>query len=254
MLLWLLASPSPAVAGYEIAHIVERTCDPGGSLIVTDEYKGPRFEDEVLTEPGEVVACPPAGSRNTFQIAAGPERIGRERYICTFVSLFNGDGADICTRWDSVEDAKTPLQPLIAVLPDASGRLTLVGVVSHEVATVALAPPEDASQDPAVTPIGADRATELGAAGAFSFFSLEVDRRTLCADEPPGVVGRDSSGRRIATSPVPKSTSLLSAADRVPYARSLKALCGSSGPAEPAGRGWLTEMGAVFRSLLTAFF
>lgn len=253
-LIWLVGSPAPAVAGYDIAHIVERTCEPGGPLIVADEWKRSKDQDRVLTEPGEVIVCPPAGPKNSLQIAAGPERIGREPYLCTYVSLFNGDGADACLGGDSAEDGKARLQPLMAVLPSEGGPLTLVGIAGDEIDAVAVAPGAGNAQEPTVTPIDAERAARLGAARAFSYFSLSIDRRALCADEPPRLLGRDSSDQRIAESPVPFSTRLLSAADRVPYARSLRALCASRASNELGTSAWLTEMGTVFRSLLKGLF
>jgi hypothetical protein len=100
-------------------------------------------------------------------------------------------------------------------------------------------------------PIERQRAARLGATRAFGYFSLTVDRRTLCADQAPRLLGRDGSDRRIAESAVPATTALLSAADRVPYARSLDGdLCGSRVPDEPAALAWLTETCAMLRLLL----
>jgi hypothetical protein len=252
VLLWLVSFPASAVGGYDIAHIVERTCEPGGPLIVADEWKRPQDRDRVVTEPGEVIACPPASPKNSFQIAAGPERIGRERDLCTYFSLLNGDGADTCFATDSAAGAVSLVEPLMTIRADHSDRLALVGIVSDDVAAVAVAPAAGTFREPTVIPIDGQRAARLGATNAFSYFSLTVDPRTLCAEEAPRVLGRDSSGRRIAESMVPISTRLLDAADRATYARSLKALCGSRIPSEPVKPGWLTEVGAVLRSLLRA--
>lgn len=251
-LLCLVAVPGPAIAGYDIAHIVERTCDPGGALIVTDKWKASKDQGEMITEPGEVVGCPPAGPGDAFQIAAGPEGIGRESYLCTYVSLFNGDGADVCSATDSVGGEKALVQPMVVVLPEESGRLMLIGTISDKIATVELAPPGSGSEEATVIPIDLDQATRLGAPRAFGYFSLPITRPTLCADNRPRVLGRDSSGRRIAESRVPRSSWLLSAADRVPHATSLRELCGPSPPEETMTSAWLTKMGAVFRSLYKA--
>jgi hypothetical protein len=248
-LLWLVAFPASAVGGYDIAHIVERTCEPGGSLIVADKWKRPQDRDRVITEPGEVIACPPAGPEDSFQIAAGPERFDGEAQLCTYLSLRGGDGADACFGTDG---ARSLVKPLMTIQAGKSGRLELVGIVSNDVATVAVVPGAGDSGELTLIPIERQRAARLGATRAFRYFSLTVDRRALCADEAPRVLGRDSSDRRIAESAVPPSTGLLSAADRVPYARSLDALCGSRVPSEPAALGWLTEMCAALRWLLRA--
>ena len=82
--------------------------------------------------------------------------------------------------------------------------------------------------------IGRQRAARLGATRAFHYFSLTVDRRTLC--EAPRLQARDSSGRRIAERAVPATTALLSTGDRVPHARSLDGeLC-----EPPAPLAWFT--------------
>ena len=100
-------------------------------------------------------------------------------------------------------------------------------------------------------PIERQRAARLGATSAFRYFSLTVDRSTFCADEAPWVVGLGVSGRRIAGSAVPATTALLSAADRVPYARPRDpALCGSRTPVQPPALAWLTQAWALLRSLL----
>jgi len=221
-------------------------------LIVADKWKRPQDRDRVVTEPGEVIGCPPAGPKNSFQIAAGPERIGGEAQVCTYFSLLDGDGADTCFGTESAEGAGSLVKPLMAIQADQSGRLEVVGIVSDDVATVAVARAAGSSAELTRIPIEPQRAARLGATRAFRYFSLTVDRRTLCADEAPRVLGRDSSDRRIAESAVPTSTRLLGAADRVPYARSLKALCRSRVPGEPVALGWLTEMGAVLRSLVRA--
>lgn len=249
-LLWLVSFPGSAVGGYDIAHIVKRTCDPGGSLIVADKWKQPQDRDRMLTEPGEVIACPPIGPEDSFQLAAGPERIGRELYVCTYVSLFNGDGADTCGSTGPADGEGSLRKPLMAIRVEESGRLALVGIASSEVAAVAVAPGAGIPPGPTLTPIDRQRAARLGATGAFSFYSLTVDRRVLCANDPPRVLALDSSGRPIAEHTVPLSTRLLDAADRVPYARSLKPLCGARVASARVGLGWLTEMGAMLRSLL----
>jgi hypothetical protein len=96
-------------------------------------------------------------------------------------------------------------KPLMRIQADQSGRLELVGIVSNDVATVTTAP-AGISGEPTLIPIERQRAARLGATRAFRYFSLTVDRRTLRADEAPRVLGRDSSGRRVAESAVPAST------------------------------------------------
>lgn len=159
------------------------------------------------------------------------------------------DGADICFSIDPTDAAGSLVKPLMAIRADRSGRLAVVGIGRDDVAA-AVAPAAGISRKPTVIPIDRQRAVRLGATRAFSFFSLIVDRRTLCADEPPRVLGHDGSGRRLAKSRVPISTRLLDVADRVPYSRSLEALCGPPVSSEPGALRWLTEMGAVLRSLL----
>ena len=251
-LLWLVSFPASAAAGYDIAHIVERTCEPGGPLIVADEWKRPRDRDRVVTEPGEVIACPPAGGKSSFQIAAGPERIGPELYVCTYFSLSNGDGADTCLGPDPKERTRSSVKPLMAMQADRSNRLALAGIVSADVAAVAVTADAEPSRDSIVIPIERERAVRLGATGAFGYFSLTVDRRTLCSDGPPRLLGRDSSGRPIARSPVQVSTLLLSVTDRVPYGRSLKARCGSRRASESMALDWLSGIRTALRSLFAA--
>ena len=248
-LFWLVAFPTSAVGGYDIAHIVERTCEPGGPLIVTDDYKGPGLRDQVVTEPGEVIACPPAGLDDSFQIGAGPERIGGEPSLCTYFSLLNGDGADVCAV-DGSGGEGSLMEPLMAIRADGSGgRLALAGIVSRDVATVGVTPAPALLRETAVVPIERQRAARLGAAGPFGYFWLTLDSRAACADETR-VLGRDSSGRRIAGSGVPPSTRLLSAVDRAPYASELKGLCESQAASEPAAPAWFMGMAAALRSLI----
>ena len=246
---------SAAAGGYDIAHIVERTCEPGGSLIVADEWKLPRDRDRVIAEPGEVIACPSVGPKTSFQIAARhPKRIGRNSHLCTYFSLLDGDGADICLSADLAEGAGSVIEPLMAIRTDRSDRLALVGIASQDVATVAVTPTGGRSPEATVIPIERDRAERLGATAAFSYFSLTVERRTLCAEEHASVLGRDGSGRRVAENRVPSSTRLLSAADRVAYARPLKALCESEAAGKPASLDWLTEVSAVLRAFFEVWF
>jgi hypothetical protein len=198
-LLAVVSLPASAVAGYDIAHIIKRTCVPGGPLIGAHKWNRDRV-------PGEVIACPPAGRSSSFQIAAGPDRIGREAVLCTYISLRGADGADLCVDPESTEG----VTPLIVIQADRSDRLQLVGIAASDVATVTLAG--------RVIPIGRQRAARLGATRAFRYFSQPVDRRSLCADE----------------SAVPATTALLSAADRVPHARSLDGdFCWSKVPQLP---------------------
>jgi hypothetical protein len=250
-LLWLASFPALAAAGYDIAHSIERTCVPGGRLIVADEWKSPQDRGRVVTEPGEVIACPPARPAKSFQIAAGPERIGRKTHLCTYFSLLGGDGADVCSDTEPADGARSLVQPLMAIQADQSGRLELVGIVSDEVATVAVAGAAGISGDLTMIAIEPQRAVRLGATRAFRYFSLTVDRRILCAGEAPRLLARDSSGRRITERAVPATTPLLSTADRVLHARSLDGdLCASAVPDEPTALSWLTEACAVLRSLL----
>lgn len=256
VLVGLAALPAPAVGGYDIAHIVKRTCEPGGPLIVEDEWKSRGDRDRLITEPGEVIACPPAGPKESFQIGAGPEPIGREPHLCTYVSLLNGDGADICLATDSPVAAW--VRPLMVLRVDQSDSLALVGIGSDQVASVETAAGTRGSPESAVIPIDGPRASRLGAASAFSYFSLPVDPATLCAGERVKVLGRNGSGQRIAEGAVPTWMRLLDAVDPAPYAGSLKAFCRSQVPSEPAETpsepaevGWLSELSRVLRSLLT---
>jgi hypothetical protein len=226
VLLSLMASPASAVAGYDIAHIVKRTCEPGGPLLVAHRWTQDLGGE--LTKPGEVIACPPAGRSAWFQLAAGPERFGGDAMLCTYFSLRGLDGADLCdyTRGPRVK-------PFMAIQTDRPDRLELAGIVSAEVASVAVDPSAGRGT---LIPIGRQRAARLGATRAFAYFSLPVDRRALCAGELR-VVARDSSGRRIADSAIPSTIRLLSAADRVPHSRSLDGeFCEA-----PATSTWLTE-------------
>jgi hypothetical protein len=226
-LLWLVSVPASAVGGYDIAHIVKRTCEPGGPLIVSDKWKPSQDRDRVITRAGEVIACPPAGTGSSFQIAAGPERIGGDAYFCTYFSLLGDDGADICL----LTEAASPLKPLMTIQADRSDRLELVGIAGNDVVTVEVIPAARISGEATMIPIEPRRAARLGATRAFRYFSLPVDRSTVCANEITRVVGRDRSGRRVAEAAIPTSTPLLSAADRVPHSRSLDSqLCGSQVP------------------------
>jgi hypothetical protein len=228
--LWLMSAPAAALGGYDVAHIVKHTCEPGGSLIVTDKWKLPQDRDRVVTEPGEVIACP----TDVLQIAAGPDRIGGEAMLCTYFTLRGGDGADLCLDPGSVSSVR----PLVAIQPDRSDRIELVGIAGAEVATVSAA-----GTTAELIPIERRRAARLGATRAFAYFSLTVDRRTFCADGALRLVGRDRAGRRIAASTVPARIAVLSAVDRLPHARF--DLCD-----KPAARAWLTETAALVRRLL----
>ncbi len=245
VLIWLAAAPAPAAAGYDIAHIVERTCEPGGPLIVTDLYKLPRDRDRFLTEPGEVIGCPPAGPDNAFQIAAGPEGIGGEPYLCTYLSLMNGEGGDTCSS--SASGGQPTVNPVRAVQVGDSGRLTIVGIVTEDVASVALAGTRSVSSAP-VMPIMGDWIARLGSA-RFSYFALAIDSRAVCAGEPVRVLGLDGSGRPIAENTISTSTSLLS--DEA-SARKLASLCPTPAPDTPIAAGWLADISAILRSLFSA--
>jgi len=239
--------PASAGAGYDIAHIVERTCEPGGPLIVADEWKQPKARDRVLTEPGEVIACPSVGAKTRYQIAARSHR-------CAYFSLFNGDGADICLiRTNLAGGAGAVVEPLIAIAAGRSERLAVAGIVSEEVATVAVTPTGRRSPEATVIPVAPDQAERLGAPAAFGYFSVAVDRGTLCADRHARVLGRDSSGGRVAASEVPASTRALSAADDVAYAHSLRRLCESAASGGPASSGWWAKVSAVLRTFLGAW-
>jgi hypothetical protein len=250
-LLLLASFPAAAVGGYDIAHIVKRTCEPSGPLIVTDEWKSHRDRDRLITEPGEVITCPPGGPKNSFQIAAGPEPIGPDTYLCTYVSLLSGDGADTCVTTDSDNGEDSFVDPLMAVRTDRSGTVALVGIVGDDVTSVSTAPPAAPAPDGTFVPIDAKRAAGLGATHAFSYFSLDIESAAFCADEPPRLLARNSPGQVVAESLVPMSTGLLDAADQVPYARSLKDLCSSPVPSRSVEVGWMSEIGAVVRSLLS---
>jgi hypothetical protein len=205
-LLWLLASPAEALSGSDVAHIIKRTCDPGGPLITMDRWK------EFGTRQGEVIACRPAGE-SWFQIAAGAERFGKRPMHCSYFSLRNGDGADLCSP---IDRAGSFVQHLMAVRADRSGRMALAGIVSDDVATVRGEP---------VIPIGRERAARLGARRPLAYFSVTVPLRALCADPAPRLVARDARGRRVAHVRVDTYLMWLSVTDRVPYARSLGAVC-----------------------------
>jgi hypothetical protein len=250
-LLWLVSSPARAVAGYDIAHIVERTCEPSGRLIVADKWKDPQDRDRVVTERGEVIACLPAGPTKRLQIAAGPERIGGKAHLCTYFSLPGGDGADVCIDTETADGTRSLVEPLMTIQADRSSRMRLVGIVSDDVATVAIAPAAGISGELTMIAIERQRAARLGATTAFRYFSLAVDRRTVCADEAPRLLARDRSGRPIAERAVPATTALLSTVDQVPYARSLdREPCESAVRDEPTAHFSFMETYAALRWLL----
>jgi hypothetical protein len=243
-LLWLLSFPIPATGGYDTAHIVERTCEAGGPLIVADEWKRARDRDRLLTEPGEVIGCAPVGRKGSFQIAAGPERIGGDYYVCTLFSLRNGDGADVCSGSGVGGGADPVVDPLMAVRGDRQGGLAVSGIVSDDVASLSVAHARAAGVT--MFPVDQQRAARLGAERAFGFFSLSVSGRAACGAEPVQLIGRDRSGERITVTELRRSTWLLDALDRATYATRLKDLCG---PRTAAGSEWLSEIGAVLRSI-----
>ena len=221
--------PASAPAGYDIAHIIERTCEPGGPLIVTDEWKREQDRDRLITEPGEVIACRALGAENRVQIAAASERIGRESYTCTYFSLSGRDGADTCSDLGA-PSGDSPLRLLMALRAEPPGRMLLAGIVDEETETVALAPSSEADRAPILIPIEPTRAARLGAPRAFRYFALGADRPILCGDDPPRLIARDGAGHRLAETGVPRSTRLLEEGDGVPHSRSLGALCGPPGP------------------------
>ena len=213
-LICLITVPS-AVAGYDTAHIVKHTCAPGGPLIVTDDWKQPKDRDRVITEPGEVIGCPPAGAKDSFQIAAGPERFGPDRSLCIYFSLFNGDGSDSCWETTSITGSEAQVKPTMLIRPDRSPSLWLAGIASDEVARVSTRPAESPPE------------RDVRASGKVTYFALTVDARDVCTDDPIRVLGFDGPGNTVAESTVSANMRLLSAEDRVPYAGSLKRFCAS---------------------------
>jgi hypothetical protein len=123
------------------------------------------------TVPGEVIACPPAGRRTWFQIAAGPERVGDDAMVCTYFSLRGADGADVCT------DLEPQVNPLMAIQADGSDRVELAGIAPADMAIAA------GAGRLTLIPIARGRAARLGARRAFAYFSLRVDRHALCAGD-----------------------------------------------------------------------
>lgn len=234
-MLFSVVSCAHAFGGYDVAHIVKRTCKPGGPLIVTDDYKGPRDDDRRVTEPGRVIGCPPAGPRQSFQIAAGPQRIGRDWCACTYFSLFNGDGADVCSpiRGDAPE---TRVDPLMAVDADDSDRIAVGGTVSADVETVVV----DEGASSRVVGIGPKR----------GYFSVAVEGSTLCSGDPLTLRGRDGSGHEVAAARVQLSMSALATDDHATYARSLNTWCRSGGTDQAVELRGLGAIATALQSLL----
>jgi hypothetical protein len=247
-LLSLALMPAAAAAGYDIAHIIERTCDAGGPLIVTEEWKRKRDRGRQITEPGEVIGCRPVGAEGGFQMAAGSERIGDRAYLCTYFSLFGRDGADICLESRSVGDSH--VRPLIVLRTSRSGPVAVAGVAGPDVDEVALASSD--SDTTGVTPMARRRAVRVGASRAFGYFSLAADPGVVCADGPPRLIGLDDAGRRFSGGAVRRSTRLLDGTDRVPHSRALAGLCSAPTGSERGTPSWLAGMHGAMRSVLEA--
>lgn len=217
----VLWPPASARAGYDTAQAIEKTCAPGGPLMLIDAWKRPRDHDRVITEPGEVIGCSRLGSA-TFQIAAAPVDDGGpdEAGLAMYFTVEVGDGADI-----SYIDVSRPVNPVMVIRAERGGQVALAGVATADVPGATL------------VPIDRDRAARLGAARPFSVFSLVMEERALC-----GEVGAS----------IPRRTRLVDAADGVPYSRAVSTLCRSyATPAAPPPE-WVTDLAARLGSLVSA--
>jgi hypothetical protein len=196
---------------------------------------------------GDVIGCPPAGRQGRFQIAAGPERIGGDLYACSYFSLFNGDGSDLCSSPGLDLTADSLARPLMAVRAGRAGPLALVGFAGRHVASVGLNG-GNRDDDRWTYRVAAAQAAQLGASRPFSYWSLKVDRGALC-DVGARLVVRARSGR-VEEEPVPLSTGFLDTKGRATYARPLRSLCGSRMIAAGLDDEWWANLGEKLGSLV----
>lgn len=159
-LVWFLWSPAVALGGGPVAWTIEKTCEPGGPLVLAPDFARSDFR----TRPGEVVGCARAGA-STFQIAVEPVRFeGREELCVYFTIEAARDGDDIC-----IVDTTQDFSPLMVIRGEGEGQLALAGVGTSS--------PEGAEVFPADA--------------AFNFISVPYSEKALCSalgDSLPGTL------------------------------------------------------------------
>lgn len=211
--IWVLFAPAPARGGYDIAHIVEMTCDPGGPLIVTDDWKAPEDRDRVVTEPGEVIGCPRVGAASYQLAAARADGCPATAHLAAYFTVGEVDGGDV----SCIESGAPDVSPVMAIRTDRRGAIAVAGVATADVPGAAL------------IPIDRERARRLGASGAFRFFTLPMSEQRLC--------------REIGVS-IPRRLRLVDATDEGTSSRPLTALCRARSLPVAAMPLWIMELAA----------
>ncbi len=238
-----------AAAGYDIAHAVERTCEPGGPLLFRDEFKA---RDDRLTTPGAVIACPKGGLDEQLQIAAGPERIGGDRYLCTYYSHQNGAGHDLCSAATSRSSGISVLQ---AVRSERHrDEVVLVGAVDPSLARIDAAPrglfrAVRSAGAPLMIPVDASTAAAIGGVVPFSYFTLQIPVWDLCEADRPRLIARDSSGKVVDSEGLSRGVALIDGPGSI---ASLQGLCKIEVGRDSSGLDPLTRAAVTLQSLLVA--
>jgi hypothetical protein len=225
-----LAAPGSAGAGYDIAHAVERTCEPGAPLVFSEQYAG---KGKTITVPGAVVGCPLGPLEGRLQISIGPERIGEETYRCVYYSHLNGAGRDLCSSAGS-DSAIGALQ----AAERHDGRIAITGMTDDTVSRIDLAP---RALFRATRAAGAVHYTSP-AAGGPRFFSLVTTPWELCTQSRPRLIARDSSGRIIHTQRIDHGVPLMDGPGSV---SALARLCEINTPRADSGLDALTIAGTA---------
>ena len=200
---------TPAVAGYDIAHAVQRTCDPGGPLVFSRSYS-----NELTRVPGRVVGCPPGVLDRRLQIGVGPERIGNEDYLCTYYSHMGGAGRDTC--W--IEGSLPRVFALQAVAIDGStDKLAIVGAADRSIRRIDLAPTELFRAARRTDPV-----RRVPGPGGFDYFVIAAPQWEVCVNPEPRLLARDREGRIVATERLDRDIPVMDGQRGV----SIKGFCG----------------------------
>lgn len=211
-------APLPAIAGYDVSHILRQTCEPGGRLVVAKEW---RRGSGSRSRPGAVVACVGEGKAKTIQIAAGTEE-SLPGFTCTYISVDDGAGADSCFESGELEGTPRLLTPLIAVELRPGKALAIVGQTGSDVRSVSVRGNPQAVVR--FLPVGPALARRIDAEIASTgYFVAQVRAATACEDSELTASGRDEVGRVIMRSRVNSGIRLIGASD--PRATTLRHYC-----------------------------
>lgn len=157
----MLCLPPAAGAGGDVSSVTRVTCEPGAKLEISGAWKrSTRTARMWLNERAEVLGCVRvAGANAEVQLAAGPERISGDRFLCTYLIIRDSSwrsDQDLChspTSRSALTGADS-IDPLALAMPPAAER-------AGELLAVVLAPleAEVAPSNPRV-PVSLARSTE----------------------------------------------------------------------------------------------